>query len=247
MMKLKWTSTSVLSAAVAAVAVLTAGAPTAMAQAKTDNAQAGFARLTDQVETVDPVEEAVEDLVEDLVEGPIDDPIDDPIEDPVEEAGPTVGDVFQVDTIVASLRWFERGLSDLLLVDPEVEDEPGFVLLTDGKFNEWLGTHSRHFRDRNRERSEAFSDWLFDELGVYDPSTGGGGEGIPPFGRYQMIYPVDPGYRDPRDTRLYGAQGWGIPIAGPIAPVVNWQFNYSTGMPASRLTPLGTVVRPPGR
>lgn len=53
------------------------------------------------------------------------------------------------------------------------------------------------------------------------------------------IYPLSSPCPDPRDTRLYSAQGYGMPIAVPLAPVVKHQYNYGWGLPSSRLTRVG--------
>ncbi len=71
--------------------------------------------------------------------------------------------------------------------------------------------------------------------GLIDP-RGCGGKGCPPIGVYQMTYPVNPDYCDPRDTRVHAAQGYGVPMGVPLAPVVRHQYNYSWGVPASRVT-----------
>jgi hypothetical protein len=72
--------------------------------------------------------------------------------------------------------------------------------------------------------------------------TGNGGAGTPPLGKYSRVYPEDPGYFDQRDGMLWGAQGYGTPIAVPLAPVVSHQWNYSWGTPASRLTPVSRIA-----
>jgi len=79
------------------------------------------------------------------------------------------------------------------------------------------------------------------KFGYFCPS-GCGGAGCPPFGHYARVYPEDPGYFDQRDGQLWGAQGYGVPIAVPLAPVVGHQWNYSWGTPASRLTPVSRVA-----
>jgi hypothetical protein len=79
---------------------------------------------------------------------------------------------------------------------------------------------------------------------AYFHPMGNGGEGVPPFGCYCMVYAVDPNYSDPRDRQIHGAQGYGIPIAVPLAPTVRHTMNYSTGIPSSRLTPISNVVPP---
>lgn len=65
---------------------------------------------------------------------------------------------------------------------------------------------------------------------------GCGGKGCPLFGAYQMVYPVNPDHFDPRDGHVHAAQGYGVPMAVPLAPVVRHQYNYSWGVPASRIT-----------
>lgn len=65
---------------------------------------------------------------------------------------------------------------------------------------------------------------------------GCGGKGCPPIGMYQMVYPVNPDYFDGRDGQVHAAQGYGVPMAVPLAPVVRHQYNYSWGVPASRIT-----------
>lgn len=57
-------------------------------------------------------------------------------------------------------------------------------------------------------------------------------------GRYHIAYPITPQHFDPRDGRIYAAQGYGIPMAVPVAPNVEHTYNYSWGVPASRITPM---------
>jgi len=57
-------------------------------------------------------------------------------------------------------------------------------------------------------------------------------------GKYHIVYPADPSYFDARDGQIYAAQGYGGPVSVPLAPVVNHTFNYSWGIPSSRLTPV---------
>ncbi len=66
--------------------------------------------------------------------------------------------------------------------------------------------------------------------------SGCGGKGCPPFGTYQMVYPVNPDHFDGRDGQVHAAQGYGVPVAVPLPPVVRQQYNYSWGVPASRIT-----------
>tara|TARA_R100001480_G_scaffold97533_1_gene102178 strand:+ start:215 stop:391 length:177 start_codon:yes stop_codon:yes gene_type:complete len=58
-----------------------------------------------------------------------------------------------------------------------------------------------------------------------------------------MTYAVDPYQFDARDGRLYGAQGYGVPIAVPLAPNVHSTYNYGWGVPSSRLTPVTRIVQ----
>jgi hypothetical protein len=67
---------------------------------------------------------------------------------------------------------------------------------------------------------------------------------LPSTGAYSVAYPTNPNYFDPRDGRIYAAQGYGQPIAQPLAPNVEMIYNYSHGFPGSRLTP---VSRMPGQ
>ncbi|MBI1348317.1 hypothetical protein GC163_18740 [bacterium] len=73
--------------------------------------------------------------------------------------------------------------------------------------------------------------------------TGCGGAGCPPFGRYARVYPQDPSYFDQRDGQVYGASGYGVPVSVPLAPVVSHTYNYSWGMPSSRLTPVSRLAQ----
>lgn len=79
------------------------------------------------------------------------------------------------------------------------------------------------------------------KCGYFIPS-GSGGAGTPPIGTYSMVYPLNPHYVDPRDKGVYAAQGYGVPMTVPLAPVVEDSFNYSWGIPSSRLTPISRTV-----
>lgn len=58
------------------------------------------------------------------------------------------------------------------------------------------------------------------------------------------IIALDPGYAHPSDMNgAYAAQGFGVPVTVPLAPNVRTQYNYSWGIPSSRLTP---ITRPAG-
>jgi len=115
--------------------------------------------------------------------------------------------------------------------DAEVDDldDAGEVTVSD-----LWSAHSQHFVARNRLQSELLANWLYDRLGLYTPAS----VHTAPIGTYKMIYPVNPSYNDPRDARIYGAQGAGIPIVVPLAPSVRSSYNYGSGLPGSRLTPI---------
>ncbi|MEO1999962.1 MAG: hypothetical protein ABGZ17_32370, partial [Planctomycetaceae bacterium] len=103
-----------------------------------------------------------------------------------------------------------------------------------GEGDSWLAGQARQFRARNQMTGMAL-------LRAISP-TGCCGTGCPLVGRYHMTYAVDPGYADARDGKLYSAQGYGVPVTIPLAPNVRHTYNYSWGMPASRLTPISNPV-----
>lgn len=72
--------------------------------------------------------------------------------------------------------------------------------------------------------------------------TGCCGEGCPLIGTYNIVYAADPHYFDARDGELYSAQGYGVPMAVPLAPTVRHTYNYGWGVPSSRLTPVSRVA-----
>ena len=81
------------------------------------------------------------------------------------------------------------------------------------------------------------ADYFRCKFGYFIP-TGAGGAGVPLVGRYSRVYPQDPHYFDQRDGQAWGAQGYGMPMAVPLAPTVGHAYNYSWGTPSSRLTPI---------
>lgn len=100
------------------------------------------------------------------------------------------------------------------------------------------------FFARNRQQSDILGAHFRGKLAYLTP-MGNGGAGAPPFGCYQLVYPVNPDYANPYDVQQqYGAQGYGVPMSVPLAPNVRHTMNYSAGMPASRLTPISNVVPP---
>ncbi len=84
---------------------------------------------------------------------------------------------------------------------------------------------------------QAMCDYFRCKFGYFIP-TGGGGAGVPWVGHYSRVYPQDPYYFDQRDGQTWAAQGYGSPIAVPLAPVVGHTYNYGWGIPSSRLTPI---------
>ncbi len=109
----------------------------------------------------------------------------------------------------------------------------------------WLDEQWAMFNARNRQQGEILRAHIHGKFAYFHP-MGNGGDGAPPFGCYHLVYPVDPGYSDPRDSQIYAAQGWGVPMSVPLAPTVRHTMNYSTGIPSSRLTPISNVVPPRG-
>lgn len=110
----------------------------------------------------------------------------------------------------------------------------------------WLHNQWAEYNATNQQQCDIWRAHIHGKLAYFHP-MGNGGEGVPPFGCYHFVYAVDPGYSDPRDSQIYAAQGWGIPMAVPLAPTVRHTMNYSAGIPASRLTPISNVVPPHGR
>ncbi len=109
----------------------------------------------------------------------------------------------------------------------------------------WLHDQWAMFNARNRQQGEILRAHIHGKLAYFHP-MGNGGEGVPCFGCYHLVYAVNPDYSDPRDSQIYAAQGWGVPMAVPLAPTVRHTMNYSTGIPSSRLTPISNVVPPRG-
>jgi hypothetical protein len=94
----------------------------------------------------------------------------------------------------------------------------------------WHG-HSMSFRNKNARLADRLFGWMV--------PSGCCGQGCPPVGHYSVTYADQPDYIDQRDTQLYGAQGYGMPMTVPLAPNVNHAYNYSAGLPASRVTHIG--------
>ena len=97
-----------------------------------------------------------------------------------------------------------------------------------------FGCHNGYCHD---DSGQAMCDYFRCKFGYFIP-TGAGGAGVPWVGKYSRVYPQDPHYFDQRDGQIWAAQGYGAPIAVPLAPVVGHSFNYGWGIPSSRLTPI---------
>lgn len=55
----------------------------------------------------------------------------------------------------------------------------------------------------------------------------------------RIYHPVRPDYSDPRDGQVFSAEGYGVPISVPKAPVTRYSWNYQWGVPAARMTSHG--------
>jgi hypothetical protein len=75
--------------------------------------------------------------------------------------------------------------------------------------------------------------------------TGGCGKGVQHTRHYGMDYAVNPEYFDQRDGKLFAAQGYGAPMAVPLAPNVGYTYNHGWGIPSSRLTPISRFAPHP--
>jgi hypothetical protein len=93
----------------------------------------------------------------------------------------------------------------------------------------WRG-QSLSFRAKNARLADCLFGWMC--------PSGCCGKGCPPVGGYKMTYADQPQYYDARDNQMYAAQGYGMPMTVPLAPTVNYSYNYSSGMPSSRITPI---------
>lgn len=101
---------------------------------------------------------------------------------------------------------------------------------------DWWHAQTSNYQARNQKLANHLFGWLI--------PSGCGGQGCPPFGKYHVTYADDPGYADPRDGQVYGAQGYGTHLNVPLAPNVRHSYNYSWGTPASRISPVGQYAGP---
>lgn len=95
-------------------------------------------------------------------------------------------------------------------------------------------TPSMYYHDPS---GQDMCDYFKAKFGYFIP-TGGGGAGLPWVGHYGRVYPVNPYHTDSRDGQVWAAQGYGVPIAVPLAPVVGHTYEYGWGVPSSRLVPV---------
>lgn len=109
-----------------------------------------------------------------------------------------------------------------------------------GALHSWWYNQQYRANCRRAYRNHVWNAHLHNKLNYFIPS-GCCGEGCPPFGEYKRVYAADPSYFDQRDTRLYAAPATGVPTAIPLAPNVRHQYNYSWGIPSSRVTPISSL------
>lgn len=69
--------------------------------------------------------------------------------------------------------------------------------------------------------------------------SGNCGQGLPVIGKYHTVYAQQPGYTHPADGQTWATGHDGMPVVVPVPPGVNYQYNYSAGMPSSRITTIG--------
>ena len=113
----------------------------------------------------------------------------------------------------------------------------------DGCSNSWLANEWEMYKCRSRYRSAILGGHLRGKLNYFIPS-GGDGSGIPLAGTYARVYATEPQYHDPRDSQVFASPHTGVPTVIPVAPNVRHQYNYSWGIPSSRITPLYNVRNP---
>jgi hypothetical protein len=96
---------------------------------------------------------------------------------------------------------------------------------------------------RRAYRNHVLAAHFHNKFNYFTPS-GSCGEGAPLWGHYKRVYATEPNYSHPSDSQVYSSPMTGHPTAVPLAPNVRHQYNYSWGMPSSRLTPISNVVLP---
>ncbi len=106
-----------------------------------------------------------------------------------------------------------------------------------------LACELKQLRRRKNIERERFDNYLKARFGYFIPSGCCGG-GCFPVGKWQMVYPLNPYHIDQRDGRVFAAATTGVPMVVPVAPTVRQTYNYSTGIPASRITHISRLVPP---
>ena len=112
-----------------------------------------------------------------------------------------------------------------------------------GAVDSWWANEVLKYRCRRRYRNAVLTAHIQNKLNYFVPS-GGDGTGAPLFGSYSRVYALQPGYADPRDAQVFASPHTGVPTVIPVAPNVRHQYNYSWGIPSSRITPLYNVMQP---
>lgn len=116
----------------------------------------------------------------------------------------------------------------------------------DGSLAGWWACQKAMHRHRNSHATAALKGYMAGKFGYFCPSANCG-EGMGLCTKYGMVYALDPGFADPRDAERYAAPGQGVHLNVPLAPNVRHAYNFSWGVPSSRLTPVrhAAVVGPP--
>lgn len=109
--------------------------------------------------------------------------------------------------------------------------------------HEWWTNQQYKSSCRRAYRNHVLAAHFHNKFNYFKPS-GCCGEGCPPFGCYKRVYATKPHYSDARDSQVYASPMTGLPMAVPLPPTVRHQYNYSWGMPSSRLTPISNIVLP---
>lgn len=95
----------------------------------------------------------------------------------------------------------------------------------------WWRGQQINYLARNQRLSNILFGWLV--------PSGCCGRGCPPIGSYGITYADKPCCQHPQDGLAYGAQGYGVPVTVPLPPNVRQSYNYSSGIPSSRITQIG--------
>ena len=114
------------------------------------------------------------------------------------------------------------------------------------KIGNYLCAQSQQMKDRLACEKAQLCSYLKCKFGYFIPAANCG-TGVGLCTKYGMVYSLDPSYADPRDEARYAAPWYNMHVNVPLAPNVRHAYNYSWGVPSSRLTPVrhGSVVAPP--